>query len=206
MKTFFRYFFGVLFMPRRVFGRLAADPRRRRLGIQAVLLTAGLYALAAASLAVSGAVPMAPTFLPFRPENYYFWQMLFAPPLIIFVWILGSVLIHVPGRKQGPSLRTTLALFGFSLAGPMVLTWIPAAVIAAFFGLGMGQPEMVDILSTPSPAQTVFLAVFGLAAVWSFALVVLTAAVSRNVRWWKAILLGLPAEAVLITAVVLFLR
>jgi hypothetical protein len=206
MKTFFRYFLGVLFMPRRAFGRLAADPRRRRLGIHAVLLTGGLYALAALFLAVSGAVPMAPTFFPIPPENYYFWQIFFTPPLIALVWILGSVLIDIPGPKRGSSLRTTLALFGYALAGPMILAWTPLAVISIFYALGMGQTEMIDILSTPSPAQAVFLSVFGLAAVWSFALVVLAAAVSRKARWWKAILLGLPAEAVIIAAVVLFLR
>src|SRR5512136_517027 len=105
MKTFFRYFAGTIFVPGRSFAKLAADPHRARRGVQAVLLTAILYAAVAAALAVAGAVPMAPTFLPFRPENYYSWEIFFAAPVIASAWVLGSAIIHFPARRKGGSLR-----------------------------------------------------------------------------------------------------
>jgi hypothetical protein len=206
MKTFFRYFLGALVRPGRTFTGLSADSHRLRRGVQAVVLTAVLYALVAAVLAITGAVPMAPIFLPLHHGNYFFWEMLFAPPLIVFLWILGSALIHFPGRRRGTSFRTTLALYGFALAGPLILAWLPLAAVAVFYGLGMGQPEMVEILSSPSPAQTIFLAAFGLAAAASIRLAVRAAAVARKTGWGWAFLAALPAEAVLLAGAVLFLR
>ena len=206
MKAFFRYLLGTVFLPGRAFSRLSTDPRRARRGVQAVLFTAGLYTVVAAALAVAGAVPMAPIFLPLRPENYYFWEMLFALPVVGSVWLAGSALIHFPGRRRESSLRTTLAVFGFAMAGPFILAWLPLASAAVFYGLGMGQAEMVEILSIPSIPQTLFLGIYGLAAAWSLALVIRAAAVSRKTGPARALLLALPAEAVLLAAAALFLR
>ena len=208
MKTFFRYLFGTIFFPRRAFGRLMADSRPMRRGVQAVLLAGSLYVLTTAVLAVAGAVPMAPVFLPVRLENYHFWQMLFILPLLILIWVFASVLVHVLGRgsRKGGSLRRTLAVFGYSLAGPVILLWVPQTAIAVFYGLGMGQQEMVDILSEPGPEQTLFLAAHGLALIWVYGLCSVAAAVSQKVRWWKGLGLGLLSGTLFAAAAGIFLR
>jgi len=208
MKTFFRYLFGTIFLPRRAFGRLMADSRPMRRGVQAVLLAGSLYVLTTAVLAVAGAVPMAPVFLPVRLENYHFWQMLFILPLLILIWVFASVLVHVLGRgsRKGGSLRRTLAVFGFSLAGPIILLWMLQTAIAVFYGLGMGQQEMVDILSEPGPGQTLFLAAHGLALIWVYGLCSVAAAVSQKVRWWKGLGLGLLSGTLFAAAAGIFLR
>ena len=208
METFLRYLFGTIFLPRRAFGRLMADPRPMRRGVQAVLLAGCLCILTTAVLAMTGAVPMAPVFLPVRLENYHSWQMLFILPLLILIWVFASVLVHVLGRgsRKGGSLGRTLAVFGFSLAGPVILLWVPQTVIAVFYGLGMGQQEMVDILSEPGPGQTLFLAVHGLAVLWVYGLCSVAAAVSQKVRWWKGLALGLLAGTIFAAAVGIFLR
>ncbi len=208
MTTFFRYLFGTIFLPRRAFGRLMADPQPMRRGVQAVLLTGFLHVLTSAVLAVTGAVPMAPVFLPLGLENYHFWQMLFVLPSLIVIWVFVSVLVHVlgRGRRRGGSLRKTLGIFGFSLAIPFLFVWIPQLAIAVFYGLGMGQLEMVDILSEPGPAQAVFLAVHGLALLWLYGLCSVAATVSQKISRWKGLPLGIVAGTLVAAAVAFLLR
>jgi len=208
MKTFFRYLFGTIFLPRRAFGRLMADPRPARRGFQAVLLAGFLWLLTTAAVAVTGGVPMAPIFLSVRAENYHFWQMLFILPFFVLIWVFASVLVHLLGRgtRKGGSLRRTLAIFGFSLAGPIILLWVPQTTIAVFYGLGMGQQEMVDILSGPGRAQTLYLAAHGLALLWAYGLCSVAASVSQKIKWWKGLFLGVLAGSIFAAAVIIFLR
>jgi heme/copper-type cytochrome/quinol oxidase subunit 2 len=184
------------------------DARPFGRGFRTVTVAGVLCSFTAAALAVTGAVPMAPIFLPLRTENYYFWQMLFTLPMLITVWIVTSMIVHIlgGGRKRGGSLKKTLGVFGFAQAAPLLLVWTVQTVIAVFYVLGMGQQEMVDILSAPSTAQTVFLAVFGAALAWSFLLACLAASVSQKVKWPAALFLGVLAEALSVGPVVIFLR
>ena len=208
MSSSFRYFFGTIFVPGRTFRRLMDDGRPFGRGFRTMALVGILSSLTAAVLAVTGAVPMAPIFLPLRTENYHFWQMLFTLPMLLTVWLVTSMIVHIlgGGRKRGGSLKKTLALFGFAQSVPLLLVWSVQTAIAVFYSLGMGQQEMVDILSAPSTAQTVFLAVFGAALAWSFVLACLAAAVSQKVKWAYGLLLGVLAEALFVGPVVFLLR
>jgi hypothetical protein len=208
MSSSFRYFFGTIFAPGRAFRRLMDDVRPFGRGFWTVVLVGILSSLTAAGLAVTGAVPMAPIFLPLRTENYHFWQMLFTLPLLLTVWLVTSMIVHIlgGGRKRGGSLKKTLALFGFAQSVPLLLVWSVQTAIAVFYGLGMGQQEMVDILSAPSTTQTVFLAVFGAALAWSFVLACLAAAVSQKVKWAYGLFLGVLAEVLFVGPVVYLLR
>jgi Yip1 domain len=208
MSSSFRYFFGTIFGPRRAFRRLMDDARPFGRGFRTVVVAGILCSLTAAVLAVTGAVPMAPIFFPLRTENYYFWQMLFTLPMLLTVWIVTSMVVHAlgGGRKRGGSLKKTLAIVGFAQAAPILLVWVVQTVIAVFYGLGMGQQEMVDILSAPSTSQTVFLAVLGVAIAWSFVLACLAASVSQKVKWAYALFLGVLAEVLFVGPVVFLLR
>jgi hypothetical protein len=208
MSSSFRHFFGTIFVPVRAFRRLMDDARPFGRGFGTVTVAGVLCSFTAAALAVTGAVPMAPIFLPLRTENYYFWQMLFTLPMLLTVWIVTSMIVHIlgGGRKRGGSLKKTLALFGFAQVVPLLLVWIVQTVIAVFYGLGMGQKEIVDILSAPSTAQTMFLAALGVALAWSFLLAWLAASVSQKVKWAYALFLGILAEALFVGPVVFLLR
>ncbi len=208
MSSAFRFFPGTIFVPRRAFRRLMDDARPFGRGFRTLALTGVLCSITAMALAAAGAVPMAPIFLPLRTENYYFWQALFTLPILFTAWIVTSLAVHIlgGGRKRGGSLKRTLGVFGFAQAAPLLLVWAVQAVIAVFYGLGMGQQEMVDILSDPSTAQTVFLAIFGAALAWSFLLACLAASVSQKVKWLYALCLGLLAEILFVGPVVFLLR
>jgi hypothetical protein len=208
MKTYLKYIFGTILLPARAFRRLMADPHPFRRGLQAVFVTGFLHALTAAGLGAMGAVPMAPVFLPFVPENYYFWQMIFALPLLLAVWLFLSTFVQAMGRsrKRGGSLQKTSAALAFAFSGPLLLAWIPQTAIAVFYALGMGQHEMVDILTAPGTVQTVFLGIFAAAVCWSYVLVVIAVSVSQRVRWWKGLILGTLTEALFLLPVVLAVR
>jgi hypothetical protein len=208
MSSSFRYFFGTVFIPVRAFGRLMDDARPFGRGFRTVAVAGVLCSLTAAALAVAGAVPMAPIFLPLQEGNYYFWQMLLTLPMLLVAWIVTSIVVHIlgGGRKGGGSLKKTMALFGFAQSAPILLVWVVQTVIAAFYGLGMEQQEMVDILSAPSTAQTVYLAVFGGALAWSFVLACLAASVSQKIKWAYALFLGVLAEVLFVGPVVFLLR
>ncbi len=173
-----------------------------------MLLTGVLCAITAMVLAAAGAVPMAPISIPVRTENYYVWQAVFTLPVLLMSWILTSVVVHILGRgsRRGGSLKKTLGLFGFVQAVPLLLLWAVQAIIAVFYVLGMGQQEMVDILSAPSTLQTVFLAIFGVAFAWSFLLACLAASISQKVKWPAALFLGLLAEILFVGPVMFLLR
>jgi hypothetical protein len=134
--------------------------------------------------------------------------MLFILPFFVLIWVFASVLVHLLGRgtRKGGSLRRTLAIFGFSLAGPIILLWVPQTTIAVFYGLGMGQQEMVDILSGPGRAQTLYLAAHGLALLWAYGLCSVAASVSQKIKWWKGLFLGVLAGSIFAAAVIIFLR
>ncbi len=208
MSSAFRFFPGTIFVPRRAFRRLMDDARPFGRGFRTLALTGILFALTAMALAAAGAVPMAPTFLPLRTENYYFWQALFALPILFTAWIVTSLVVYNlgGGKKRGGSLKRTLGVFGFAQAAPLLLVWVVQTVIAVFYGLGMGQQEMVDILSAPSSVQAVFLAIFGAALAWSFLLACLAVSVSQKVKWPYALCLGLLAEILFVGPVILLLR
>jgi len=208
MTTFLKYIFGTILLPVRAFRRLTAEPHPLRRGVQAVFLTGFLHALTAAGLGVTGAVPMAPVFLPLLPENYYFWQMIFVLPLLVAVWLFLAVFVQALGRsrKRGGSIKKTSAALAFAFAGPLLLVWVPQTAIAVFYALGMGQPEMVEILSAPGTVQAFFLGIFAAAAGWSYVLVVIAVSVSQKIRWWKGLILGTLTEALFLLPVVIALR
>jgi hypothetical protein len=208
MSSAFRYFLGTIFVPHQTFRRLMDDARPFGRGFRTLALAGLLCALTAMALAAAGAVPMAPTFLPLRTENYYFWQALFTLPILFSAWIVTSLVVHIlgGGRKSGGSLKKTLAVFGFAQAAPLLLLWVVQTVIAVFYGLGMGQQEMVDILSAPSSVQTVFLAIFAAALAWALLLACLAASISQKIKWPFALSLGLLAEVLFVGPVAFLLR
>ena len=208
MSSSFRYVLGTLFAPARAFRRLGEDARPFGRGLRTLLLTSVLWAVTSLALAATGAVPMAPVFLPLRTENYYVWQALFALPLFLGVWTATSLVVRLLGRggKRGGTLKRTLGTFGFAQAAPLLLVWAVQTAVAVFYGLGMAQQEMVDILSTPSTTQTAFIAVFGFAAAWSLVLACLAAGISQKVRWGYALVLGALADALFLGPVILLLR
>ena len=204
MAATFYFFFGTVLLPPLAFRRLLADARALGRGFRMVVLTGVLYAATSLARAVSGGVPMAPTWLKLAEDNYLIWQMFFALPAMLVLWVLASGLTQILGRRGRKAARfeTTAGLTGYAVSLPLLLLWIPQAVSAGLMLLGMSQAEWVEILSRPGSWQTLFIGVQVLAAVWAWLLFSFTARLSQRLPWWRALVTGL---AVMLTAAVGYL-
>jgi len=208
MRTFFYYLFGTIILPKRAFQRMAGDQRQLFRGFRTVLVFGVFSAATAAGLALAGAVPIVPVFIPIPVENYYFWQMIFTLPLLVLAWVITALVVHLLGwgEETGGGFKRTLGITGLALTVPILLVWIPETAAAVLLLIGMTQEELVEILSAPG-FWPVFLAVYPPAAVfWTFILLALAAAVSRRIHWIRAGFVALIALPVFWGILIVFLR
>ena len=182
---------------------------KRRHPMRSAALFLGLagagYAVTAAVLAMTGAVPTAPVVAGLDVDNYYALQILFVLPLIYAVWVLTSGVLLALGTR-GSHRSQVLVAASRAWGGPLLLAWAPSAVQAGFAALGMGQAEWVGFLSDPGIWQTLYIGVYAAAAVWAVARFVLAARSIHKKSWPAAILTGLAAAAVAIGSFILFVR
>jgi hypothetical protein len=181
--------------------------RRHPLRRAALLLgLAGLaYAASSAVLALAGNVPMAPVPAGLDIDNYYVWQIVFILPLVFAVWILSSGVLLALGTK-GCHRSDVLVRASRAWGGPLLLAWVPSAVEAGFAALGMGQAEWAEILSSPGPWQTLYVALYAAAAVWALVKFVRAARTIHKTSWAAAVATGFAAAVVAVGIFVLFVR
>jgi hypothetical protein len=198
---------GTIIHPGRTFKALSSGPRPLFSGLKVVLAGGFLYALAAAGLAVSGALVTAPAVLPLAPENYYFWEMIFALPVFVLAWLAAGLAggLGGLGRASG-SFKGYLAALGPALVVPTLLAWIPQAVLAVLLLLGRRQDEVMEWTAHPGIIQTAGLACQILAVVW---MVFLNAAAARSGRGLGPVRsagVGFLTTAVFLAALAVFIR
>jgi len=97
VSKFARYIWGTLAHPAATFRYLSQEENVRQ-GWGAVLLLGVLYSVVCAIAAANGIEPVAEPFLPISKESYYFWEIFFAPPVMIGAWYLFSYLNLRLGR------------------------------------------------------------------------------------------------------------
>jgi len=164
-----------------------------------------LYAATSAVLGIAGAVPTAPVFFGLDADNYYFWQMALAVPLVLAAWILASGVLLAVGKKEH-GRTAVLAETAWAWGRPLLVAWVPSAVQAGFMALGMGQEEWVGILSRPGFWQTVYLAFYAGAGALAVRDFILAARLVHKKSWLGAVLAGIAAAAVVLGAYVAFIR
>jgi hypothetical protein len=163
------------------------------------------YAASSTVLALAGNVPMAPVAAGLDIDNYYAWQIVFALPLVFAVWILAAGVLLALGTK-GCHRSDILVRASRAWGGPLLLAWVPSAVEAGFAALGMGQTEWVEILSSPGPWQTLYLAFYGAAALWALVRFVRAARTIHKTSWAGAVATGFAAAVLAVGLFVLFVR
>jgi hypothetical protein len=210
MLRYLYYAVAPAVLPAKTMRQLAAEPLPARAAAVAAGFVGLLYVLTSAVMALTGAVPLATAFLPIAPENYYFWQALFILPWMALAGVLAYAGLRlVAGKgKAGPATVRTAAAAGVALASSLFVAWVPGALVALFLALGMGQQELVDILSEPGGAQVVYLGLYLLAAAAGVVLFVLAARLGKaNKRArLKATMAGVLAAALVAGAFVLCVR
>lgn len=209
MKTFWWYLGGTIVKPRSTFTLLNMDPKGLQQGTWAILFMGVLYTLTVAGLAAAGADISAPAWLTIPKEDYYFWQIFFAMPVILLDWILASGFIQLLSRGfhgQG-SFEKNLAATGFSLMVPMLVTWIPETVGAILFLTGtITQKEWMEAISRLG-FWKVFADLYQYVAIgWMLLLTPLAIAIVQKIRWWQAILIGILTLGMFMTLMLVFIR
>jgi len=208
MKSFWRYLGGTVVKPVGTFQALQADPKRVSKSFKAILLIGILYTITVVMLAAGGALITAPAFITLSPENYYFWEMFFAFPVVAMGWILAAGFAQLLSKwgKGSGTFEGTLAALGFAVTVPQFVTWITETVFAVLLLLGMKQEEFMELSARPGFWQTFVVAYQVLAVVWMFFLITFAVGISQKLKWWKAILVGLLTTALFMTEMIIFIR
>lgn len=210
MTTFAYYAAGPAFFPKRAMARLGCEPHPLRMAAGAVGFVGALNAMTSLVLALAGAVPLLTAVLPISPENYYFWQTLFALPFAVLGWAAAAGVLHLLGRRgRGrKSFLKSAAPAGVAAAAAMFMAWLPLALEALFLALGMGQPELVGLLSPPGPWQVFDIGLYVLAAAAAMILMTMAADFrhSKGSRRVRAVFRGALAAALLAGLYAIFIR
>ena len=95
------------------------------------------YAFTIAGIASSGGTPSTP-WLTIPESEYFKWEVLFVIPVTLGCWILAAGVVHVLSTLCGGrgTFEDTLALLGFAIAIPTLLSLIPDAVRAVLTSFG----------------------------------------------------------------------
>lgn len=210
MSVFYCYAAATALTPVRAMKKLAAEKRPVAAAARSVGFVGFLYAGASIALGACGAVPLASAAIGIAPENYYFWQAIYAVPFAFLVWAAAAVVVRALGKRgkgRGP-LKTSVALSGAAVAATLLVAWLPMAVETFFQVAGMRQQEFVDILSVTGFWQSLYVAVYIAAAGAAAALLSLAAASGefKKGRRLVSFAAGIAAAAVLLGAFAIFIR
>jgi len=208
MAGFWGYLGGTVFRPGRTFDRLMEDPRRLSLGFRAMLLVGVLDTATVAAFAAAGALPAAPPFLRIAEVNYYFYEIFFALPVFLAGWVFaaGFAVLAAGRGTGGGTFEDTLAAFGFALAVPSFVTWLPETIFAGYLLSGGSQVEFMDRAAEPG-FWPVFIWGYQIAYfVWMTALVAAAVAASRRVRRPRAVLSAVLTAVVFMAFEIVFIR
>jgi hypothetical protein len=198
---------GTIIHPGRTFAAVSSGPRPSAAGLKALLAVGALYALTAAGLAVCGALVTAPAVLKLVPENYYFWEMIFALPVFVLAWLAAGFSAGLVSLGKGAgSFKGFLSALGLALSVPTLLAWIPQAVLAVLLLLGRKQEEVMEWTAHPGIVQTAGLLCLLLAAAWMFVLAASAARSARGLGPLRAAAVGLVATLIFLAGLLVFIR
>jgi hypothetical protein len=194
--------------PGRTFAALALDPKRLRKGLRAMIGLGLLYAATSAFLGAGGALVTAPALVPLSPENYYFFQMIFALPLFLASWLLASTVGRLLARPLGGrgSWKTTAAGLSFAFVLPCLLTWLPQTAFGGLLLAGMPQAEFMDLLAEPGWLQSAGWAYHALAVLWMVYLASASLRAGHGLSRIKALFGGLIVSAVFLASALVLIR
>jgi hypothetical protein len=209
VSPFWAYFGRFVRHPRRTWARLLVDPARLRYAFFAVLLVGVGYAAAVGGIALSGGTPSTP-WLAIPREDYFRWEALFIAPVTLLCWVLAAGVVQLLSRLLHGSgtFEDTLALLGFAIALPTLVTLIPDAIRAALTTLGLQDRRAWEAaVAEPGTADWWFLwASMAAYVVGLLCLFPLAVGASQGLRRWPAVAVGLAGAALYQGVYVIFVR
>lgn len=172
---------------------LLSDPARLRHAFTAVLVVGLGYALTVAGIALSNGTPSTP-WLPIPPSEYFKWEVLFVAPVTLLCWVVAAgvtQLLSKPLHGTG-TFKDTLALLGFAVAIPTLISLIPDAIRAALTTVGrLDRAAWEQAVAQPGTPDFVFLWAYMLAYLAGLlCLFPMAVATAQRLHGWRAVLLG----------------
>jgi hypothetical protein len=153
VRPFAHYYIGTFVRPRRTLDSLAADARRLRQGLCAVLVTAAFYTMVYAFLILGGGRP-SPPWLAIPIEVYYRYNVFLLAPSVFMGWILASGVVQLLARffAGTGSFEDTASVFGFGIAIPIWAALLHD-LVESFLGAVqvINQREYEIALNSPTP-------------------------------------------------------
>ncbi|MBE0557945.1 MAG: hypothetical protein IH628_11995, partial [Proteobacteria bacterium] len=137
MKRAFVYIMGILTRPRQGFTLILFDAQSLSVSFLLLLASAVAWATAVFGLALAALEPWATPWLVIPSSEYYYWEALFALPVILTGWMLASGFAQLMSHRVGGggSFEATAKLLALSIAISSLVHVIPALALA-FFALG----------------------------------------------------------------------
>lgn len=111
--------------PKTAITELASNPRAAFVGFKHIFLLAVLYELAFALWALGDATVTMPAFLKIPEDRYYYYELIFAIPVFLIVWIVACGTAYLLSKAIGGNGSYDTILGGFGIA----------ALISAYFTL-----------------------------------------------------------------------
>ena len=203
------YFGRFVRRPRQAWAELLTDPARVRYGFLAVLAVGAGYGITEAGIALSGGTPSTP-WVAIPRADYFKWEALFSAPVTVVCWILAAALMHLLSKLfhgQG-TFDDTLALLGFAVALPTLLSLIPDAIRAALTATGLvSRAAWEQAVSQPGSLDFLFLWVYMIAyGLGLLCLFPVSVATAQRLRHWPAVLVGVLGALVYQGIYLIFIR
>ena len=206
---FLNYLLGTIIKPNDTFNRLVSDAKKLNQSFRAILLISVLYTLTVIGLAIIGADISTPAWMSIPADEYYFWEIFFAMPVVILGWIMAAGVAQLLSKWFGGSgtFEGTLAVLGLAVTIPMFVTWIPETIgtILIFSGV-MTHTDWLEMTSNSGFWQVFGLAYQMVAIVWYASLFPVAIAQSQRLCRWRAIIVGLVTLAIFGLAMFTFIR
>lgn len=189
--------------------QLLADPARLRHGFVVVLFVGMGYALTVTGIVMSNGTPSTP-WLAIPPSDYFKWEALFVAPVAALCWILAGGVMHLLSKlfHGRGTFEDTLALLGFAVALPTLVSLIPDAVRAVLTSAGlMSRAAWEQAVSEPGTPDWLFQWSYMLAYVVSLlCLFSISVAFAQRLHRWPAVAVGLVGAIVYQGVYVIFIR
>lgn len=102
--------------PKTAVTELASNPRAAFVGFKHIILLAVLYELAFALWALGDATVTMPAFLKIPEDRYYYYELIFAIPVFLIVWIVACGTAYLLSKAIGGNGSYDSILGGFGIA------------------------------------------------------------------------------------------
>jgi hypothetical protein len=203
------YFGRFVRHPRQTWTTLLADPARLRYGLLAVLFVGVGYGLTEAGIALSGGTPSTP-WLAIPASEYFKCEALFSAPVTLLCWILAGGVVHLLSKlfRGDGTFDDTLALLGFAIALPTLVSLIPDAARAVLTSAGvMSRPAWEQAISEPGTPDWLFLWSYMVAyMIGLLCLFPVAVATAQGLRRLPAVIVGLAGAVVYQGVYFIFIR